>query len=229
MTTRTSAQESPVTDRAGIERGAGTGDESAAGTCAPAEDRRAPGRPRSAKADEAIIEAVLGLLADGVSIEALSMEAVAAKAGVGKATIYRRWPNKERLVVDAVISLKGPIPELSGESLREDLLALLRPMRSVKDTRAGRIMPCIMPEIQRNPEMARAYHELSEPRRRLMRDRLREAVEDGTLRADIDIEMTAAMLAGPMISQVVLNWHSGVDLKRLPEYIVDTVLPGILA
>jgi len=192
------------------------------------QDRKGPGRPRSARADEAIIEAVLDLLGEA-SIEALSIEAVAARAGVGKATIYRRWPNKERLVVDAVISLKGPIPELSGESLREDLLALLRPMRSVKDTRAGRIMPCIMPEIQRNPEMARAYHELSEPRRRLMRDRLREAVEDGTLRADIDIEMTAAMLAGPMISQVVLNWHSGVDLKRLPEYIVDTVLPGILA
>src|SRR5687768_10175832 len=95
---------------------------------APADpDRKAPGRPRSARADEAIIEAVLALLADGVSADQLSIEAVAARAGVGKATIYRRWSNKEALLVDAVASLKGPLPELAGVSVREDLLTLLRP------------------------------------------------------------------------------------------------------
>src|SRR5215468_364049 len=88
------------------------------------QDRKAPGRPRSARADEAIIEAVLDLLAEGSSLEALSIEAVAARAGVGKATIYRRWPNKEALVIDAIGELKGALPVLSGESIREDLLAL---------------------------------------------------------------------------------------------------------
>src|SRR5262249_34339814 len=86
------------------------------------EARRSPGRPRSPRADEAIIEAVLDLMAEGTSVEALSIEAVAARAGVGKATIYRRWPNKEALVVDALGALKGPLPELAGESIREDLL-----------------------------------------------------------------------------------------------------------
>src|SRR5262245_55241567 len=66
------------------------------------EARRSPGRPRSPRADEAIIEAVLDLMAEGTSVEALSIEAVAARAGVGKATIYRRWPNKDAFVVDAV-------------------------------------------------------------------------------------------------------------------------------
>ena len=61
---------------------------------APADpDRKGPGRPRSVRADEAIIAAVIDLLADGTTAEALSIEAVAARAGVGKATIYRRWPN----------------------------------------------------------------------------------------------------------------------------------------
>ena len=70
-------------------------------TVAADQERKAPGRPRSAKADEAIIEALLDLLADGTPAEAISIESVAAKAGVGKATIYRRWANKEALLVDA--------------------------------------------------------------------------------------------------------------------------------
>ena len=94
------------------------------------EARRAPGRPRSARADEAIIEAVLDLLADGTTVEALSIEAVAARAGVGKATIYRRWPNKESLLVDAIACAQGPLPELTGESVRDDLLDAAAPDRS---------------------------------------------------------------------------------------------------
>ena len=84
---------------------------------APADpDRKGPGRPRSVRADEAIIAAVIDLLADGTTAEALSIEAVAARAGVGKATIYRRWPNKDALLLDAVASLKGGVPEIEGHS-----------------------------------------------------------------------------------------------------------------
>jgi len=78
------------------------------------QDRKAPGRPRNAQADHAIIQAVLDLLSSGQSADALSIEAVAAKAGVGKATIYRRWANKEALLVDAVATMKGPLPEPAG-------------------------------------------------------------------------------------------------------------------
>src|SRR5215813_8798742 len=91
-------------------------------------ERKAPGRPRSARADGAIIEAVLDLLAEGTPAEAISIEAVATKAGVGKATIYRRWSNKEALLVDAVATLKGDPPKISGESVRDDLVTLLRPV-----------------------------------------------------------------------------------------------------
>jgi AcrR family transcriptional regulator len=193
------------------------------------EARRAPGRPRSAKADEAIIEAVLDLLADGTTFEALSMEAVAAKAGVGKATIYRRWPNKESLVVDAIGALKGPVPEVTGESLREDLLTLLRSMVKVRSSRAGRIMPCLIPELQRNPGLQEHYQRIAEPRRERMREVLRRAVADGQLRADLDVEVAAAMLSAPMLVQSVLNWNPNLDTTKLPEQIVDAVLPGMLA
>src|SRR5437763_5842350 len=86
------------------------------------QERKAPGRPRSARADEAIIEALLDLLADGMPAEAISIEAVAARAGVGKATIYRRWANKEALLVDAVATVKGEVPTISGVSVRDDLV-----------------------------------------------------------------------------------------------------------
>jgi AcrR family transcriptional regulator len=190
-------------------------------------DRRAPGRPRSARADEAIIEAVLDLLAEGSNIETLSIEAVATRAAVGKATIYRRWPNKEALIVHALAALKGPMPEIVGESIREDLLALLRPIGAASSTRAGRIMPCLIPEVQRNPEMAARYRQLTEPRRELMRSVLRRGISTGELRADIDIDATVAMLTGPMVAQTMLMSYPSVDLAKLPEQIVDTMLPGL--
>jgi AcrR family transcriptional regulator len=193
------------------------------------QDRRAPGRPRSAKADEAIIEAVLDLLSEGSSIESLSIEAVANRAGVGKATIYRRWPNKETLVVDAIAVLKGPPAEVTGESVRDDLLALLRPIGQSKSTRAGRIMPCLIPELQRNPELQRQYQRIAEPRREHMREVLRRGVAQGELRADLDIEVTAALLNAPMFVQNVLNWNPAIDTTKLPEQIVDALLPGMIA
>src|SRR5215471_407738 len=98
------------------------------------QDRKAPGRPRSARADEAIVEAVLDLLAEGTPFEALSIEAVAARAGVGKATIYRRWPSKEALVYDAVRRVKGELAVLPGTSVRDDLIALLRPVAKYEST-----------------------------------------------------------------------------------------------
>ena len=193
------------------------------------EARRAPGRPRSARADEAIIEAVLDLMAEGTTVEALSMEAVAARAGVGKATIYRRWPNKESLIVDAIGSLKGPLPELAGESIRDDLLTLLRSTIKGRASRAGRIMPCLIPELQRNPELQRQYQRIAEPRREHMREVLRRGVASGELRADLDIEVAAALLNAPMLVQNMLNWNPALDTAKLPEQILDALLPGMSA
>jgi AcrR family transcriptional regulator len=191
------------------------------------QDRKAPGRPRSAIVDEAITEAVLDLLADGVTVEALSMEAVAARAGVGKATIYRRWPNKEAMLIDAIARLKGEPPEINGESVREDLLALMRPIGRMKITRAGQIMPCLIPLLHRSPELLRLYQQMMEPRRELMRQVLRRGVASGELRADLDVEVTAAMLAAPLVAQAVLRWNPNLPADGLPERILDQLLAGI--
>lgn len=189
---------------------------------------RSPGRPRSARADEAIIEAVLELLAEG-TLEALTIEAVAARAGVGKATIYRRWPGKEALVIDALRSLKGPPPVPAGRSVREDLVALLRHGVRKRDVRTARVMSCLVPEVRRSPEHWRLYQSLVEPYREVMRQVLRRGIESGELRADLDIEVAVALLNGPQLLQKMLSWHPDLDDDNLPERVVDTVLAGLVA
>ena len=193
------------------------------------QDRKAPGRPRSARADEAIIEAVLDLLAEGTPFDALSIEAVAARAGVGKATIYRRWSNKDALIFDAVRTVKGEPAVLPGTSVRDDLIALLRPVGKAEHTRAGQIMPCLMAELQRSPELNNIFQRITEPRRQLSREVLQRGIDEGVLRPDIDIEIVIAMLTGPLIAYRMLHWNPGLNREDLVERLVDTLWPAIAA
>ncbi|WP_446219780.1 TetR/AcrR family transcriptional regulator [Micromonospora sp. IBHARD004] len=188
---------------------------------------RSPGRPRSVRADEAIIEATLDLLAEGSSIETLSIEAIAARAGVGKATIYRRWSGKDALLLDALRRLKGILPQPAGHSVRDDLVLLVGAVGHNIDPRAAKIMPCLVPEVNRSPDHFQLYQNIIEPRRKLMREVLRRGVASGELRADLDIELTMALLTGPMLIQRMLRWHPELDDRILPEPVVDAVLEGI--
>ncbi|WP_410814190.1 TetR/AcrR family transcriptional regulator [Micromonospora sp. 067-2] len=190
---------------------------------------RSPGRPRSIRADEAIIEATLDLLAEGNTIEALSIEAIAARAGVGKATIYRRWAGKDTLLMDALRRLKGVLPQPEGNSVRDDLILLVGAIGRNVDPRAAKIMPCLVPEVNRSPDHFRVYQNIISPRRQLMRDVLRRGVSEGVLRPDLDIEVTMALLTGPMLIQRVLQWNPELNEQTLPEQVVDAVLAGIQA
>ncbi|MFF5056826.1 TetR/AcrR family transcriptional regulator [Micromonospora sp. NPDC000663] len=190
---------------------------------------RSPGRPRSVRADEAIIEATLDLLAEGSTIEALSIEAIAARAGVGKATIYRRWAGKEALLLDALRRLKGVLAQPEGHSVRDDLILLVGAIGRNVDPRASKIMPCLVPEVNRSPDHFRLYQSIIAPRRQLMREVLRRGIDEGVIRADIDVEVTMALLTGPMLIQRVLQWNPELDEQTLPAQVVDTVLAGIQA
>ncbi|MFC8845484.1 MULTISPECIES: TetR/AcrR family transcriptional regulator [unclassified Micromonospora] len=194
-----------------------------------AEAPRSPGRPRSSRADEAIVEATLDLLAEGSTIEALSIEAIAARAGVGKATIYRRWSGKDALLLDALRRLKGVPPDPAGHSVRDDLVLLVGAVGHNIDPRAARIMPCLVPEVNRSPDHFRLYQNIIAPRRQLMREVLRRGIRLGELRADLDIEVATALLTGPMLMQRMLRWHPELDDILLPDRIVDGVLDGIRA
>jgi len=193
------------------------------------QDRKAPGRPRNARADEAIIDAVLALLISGQSADGISIEAVAAKAGVGKATIYRRWPNKEALLIDAVATMKGPLPVPLGGSVRDDLVMLVGGMRNKRSEQYGRATACLLPELVRSPEMHRVHQSVMEPRRDVMRQVLRRGIATGELRADLDIELTLLMLSGPAVAQNLLRLNPHVPDDGFAEALVDAVLRGAAA
>jgi len=192
-------------------------------------ERKAPGRPRDARVDEAIIEALISLIGSGQSADAVSIEAVAAKAGVGKATIYRRWPNKEALLVDAMRTMKGPLPVPAGESVRADLIMLVANMRNKRSEHYGKVTACLMPEVTRSPEMHRVYQSVIEPRREVMREVLRRGIETGELRPDLDIELTLLMLSGPTVAQNIMKWNPLVIDEGFAEALVDAVLRGAAA
>jgi len=193
------------------------------------QERKAPGRPRNAQADEAILDAVIALLSSGQSGAGLSIEAVAAKAGVGKATIYRRWPNKEALLMDAVGTMKGPIPTPKGDSVRDDLVMLVAANWTNRAKRYGKVTACLLPQFSRDEEMRQVYQAIIEPRREVMRQVLRRGVANGELRADLDIEMTLLMISGPSMLQNMLQWNPQVSEEGFPEALVDAVLRGAAA
>jgi AcrR family transcriptional regulator len=193
------------------------------------QERKAPGRPRNAQADEAILEAVLALLAEGQSASTVSIESVAAKAGVGKATIYRRWPNKEALLIDAVRCMKGPLPALTGSSVRDDLIAMVTANRTSRLRDFGKVTACLLPELIRDEELRRMHSTVVEPRREVMRDILRRGIADGELRADLNVELTLLMLSGPSMMHGLFGADAGVTDEALPEALVDALLRGATA
>jgi AcrR family transcriptional regulator len=169
-----------------------------AGTQAP----RRPGRPRSEQADQAIIEAALSLYAES-GPEGLCMEDVAARAGVGKATVYRRWPSKEDLLLAVISTLRAPLPEPAGRSVREDLVTLLGALRSDwADPRRARVFALLLGEGARYPGLMERYRDMViRPRQEVIRGVLRRGAASGELRPDVDIDAALYMLTGAVVSR----------------------------
>ncbi len=195
------------------------------GLAAPGEATRA-GRPRSSHAHQAIIDAIVSLLSEGVTFDALSIEAVATRAGVGKATIYRRWPNKQAMLTDALLELKGPPPQPEGANVRERLISLLSKV-AVDD--GAKMFPCVMPELIRSPEAYDVWQKMIEPRREVTRQVLLQGIADGELRSDIDVEVVITAITTPVLMNRLMRWNPKLDNDLLPTQIVDMVLAGIRA
>ncbi|KUJ37190.1 TetR family transcriptional regulator [Streptomyces albus subsp. albus] len=189
---------------------------------------RPPGRPRSAAADTAIIETVLRLLEGGTTIGELSMERIAREAGVGKATVYRRWPGKEALMLDVMRSLDEPNPVPAGDSVRDDLVTVVEFIRRrALAKRHSAIMRAVVGHVKDHPDLWREYHDtVIQGRRETLFTVLRRGMERGEIRADEDIQLIADLFVGPMLSRAML--HEWRDLPEgLAERIVDTVLEGV--
>jgi AcrR family transcriptional regulator len=186
------------------------------------------GRPRSETAERAIVEGVMKLLEDGVPLAELSIERIARTAGVGKATIYRRWNGKEELFVDVVRTAEPPDAELPGTSMRDDLVALLEQLRlRGLMARSSALLHSVFAQMKSSPKVWDAYHTIViAPRRRKQVAILRRGQANGELRTDIDVELLNDLFIGPMLFRTIMQPNAELP-EGLSEQIVDTVLEGL--
>jgi TetR/AcrR family transcriptional regulator, regulator of autoinduction and epiphytic fitness len=179
--------------------------------------------PRIERSRRVVLEAALEELGE-VGYGALTIEGVAARAGVGKSTIYRHWTGKLALVEDAFRTLKAQalIPE-SG-SVRERVTGFLEQMAqlTVQSTYSA-CMPALIEAAERDPAV-RAFHcDFSAERRAVLVDVLRDAIAGGELPKNADPDLLADALIGPIVMRRLMFFEP-FDPKRVPA-LVDQVLP----
>jgi AcrR family transcriptional regulator len=185
--------------------------------------RRAPGRPRSLEADEAILEAAVDVFAE-VGLEALTMEGVAARAGVAKNTVYRRYPNKLDLVVSAVrcYTNVGARPPDTGTT-RGDVQALVDELVAiVTQTPMGRMLPTLVAVRTRVPELDLAYSEVVADKRARSASVVRRGIERGDFRPDVDVEAVVDAFVSPVFYRCLVT-HASLD-AAFAASVVDTAM-----
>ena len=193
------------------------------------EETRRPGRPRSAKAHKAILEATTELLLEQ-GLQSMNMDELAERAGVSKATIYRWWASKELLALDALATewgTSGPTAERDTGSLRGDLLAQFRPwLRKLHDKPYGRVIAGLVAQAQTDPEFATLYREhFVQPRRDATRPLLLRAIDRGEVAAGTDLEVTLDLLYGPIYHRL-LHGHAPLN-DRFVQQVIDAVIRAI--
>jgi AcrR family transcriptional regulator len=186
------------------------------------------GRPRRAAARKAIVDATLELVAER-GFQATTMDEIAARAGVGKNTIYRRWASKEELIADAIGDLTAELDVDEGDDLYSRLLERIRDFVHVfADPLLGRILPGLLGELQRNPEFALVYAErVVRPRHEAIIELLRRARDRGELRAGADPELIADLLVGPPLLRLVFPFGLPDVPTRYAEELLGTIWAGI--
>ncbi|HZD00291.1 MAG TPA: TetR/AcrR family transcriptional regulator [Actinomycetes bacterium] len=193
---------------------------------------KGPGRPRSERAHQAILQATTELLLEQGFAE-MSVEGVASRAGVGKATIYRRWPSKADLVAEAIAQLSHKVLDpVDTGSVRGDLIVLSE--QAFHTQEAGdvtQIMIKLMSERARHPELQDAFmRRVVQPRRRVVADVLERGIARGELRQDVDVELLVDLLAGVIMYRSLLTAKHFPPLDREAlERVIDMVFHGVAA
>lgn len=182
------------------------------------------GRPRSETARRAILESATELMLES-GLQAMSMDAVAERAGVSKATIYRWWRSKEKLALDALYTAWAvePRPRDTG-SLRGDLLSLIRPwVRLLASRPYGRIMAALIAHVHSDPAFAEEYRaRFVEPRRDQARAIFARAIGRGEVPAGVKVEVALDLLYGPVYHRL-LHGHAPLN-ERFARDVVDGVV-----
>jgi len=186
------------------------------------------GRPRSDKVHRAILDAARELLIKDGSTR-LRLEHVAALAGVGKATIYRRWGSKEQLAQALLADLAAPhiAIEETGDTREEMLAAVMNPMLAVTESEFGPVIRALLSQIATNPALGDPFRAtVVQARRDEIARMIARGIERGDLCPDADAEIATELLVGPVYFRLMF----GGELDReFAERIVDNVMRGYTA
>jgi len=192
------------------------------------EPTRRRGRPRNASIDTEIYAATVDELIEKGFL-ALSMESIAARAGVAKTTLYRRWPAAHELCAAAISSLE-PEPDQAppaGGTVRDDLLVLLQRMRRKwASPRYGALMRRAAADGSVRPEVyLQVRDKVVAPHVAAMNTVLRRGIDEGLVRPDVDLDWARQLLAAPILA-ATMTLKSKISAAQV-EFTVDTVLRGL--
>ena len=180
-------------------------------------------RWRSRRAESAILEATIALLGE-VGFSGLTIDGIAARAGVGKATIYRHWPSKAEVAVEAFKAFIPPLEDPDTGSFADDIRAvLLQIVDGLSNSPLAGILPSMVEAAERDPELERLFKEFGAVRRTVLRGVLARAAARGELRDGIDPDVAIDVLVGPIFTRRLIT-RAPVTRKHA-NAVLDLILP----
>lgn len=191
----------------------------------PAPSTAGRGRPRDASRDAALRSAALEVMAE-VGYRALTMDAVAAHARAGKATIYRRWESKLELVIDTCTQLvQRNIPEPDSGALPDDLREFLSAFAAFLTGPVGKAAQALVGELPHEPELAAAFREsFLLPQRDMLRRVIERGVERGEVRAEAPVDTVVELAGAALIHRLMLTGEP-LDEKFVERLLREALLP----
>jgi AcrR family transcriptional regulator len=190
---------------------------------------RGRGRPRSEKADQAILDATLRMLGTQ-GVGGTTIEGVAAEAGVGKTTIYRRWPTKTDLILAAISNIvpQGDPPDTG--TMGGDMAALAETQRHrLAASGLSGIVPRVLAESMGDPELHQEFvNRVVDPFRNMLRLFIERGIERGELRPDLEVEPLVDLLHAMPIYRMLMSRGDPDALEQVPGAYLPILAPGIV-
>ena len=190
---------------------------------------RGRGRPRSAEAEQAILDAALRMLGTH-GVAGTTIEGVAADAGVGKTTIYRRWPTKTDLILAAISNIVPPGDPPDTGTMAGDMAALAETQRGrLAGSGLSGIVPRVLAESMGDPELHQDFLDrVAEPFRAMLRLFIERGIDRGELRPDLEVEPLVDLLHAIPIYRILMSRGDPAALQQVPDAYMPILAPGIL-